>query len=202
VIPESFICRSGLGKTWHGFATWHDYLHVRNPPVLAREADETQDMTSTQQLTVSAIDPTRLATIRTSGRDDNDNPVVAHNAEGWEPLRCCLTIAEAGHPIALIAYTPLTTRSPWTETGPVFICAEECSGYEADHELPARQRTGPKILRTYRADGTLNYDHITLVADGVDIGDQLVALLDQPDVSIVHVRAVLAQCFAYSVTID
>jgi hypothetical protein len=157
-------------------------------------------MTSTKHLIVSAIDPARLATVRDRGVDGDGNAVVAFPAEGWEPLRCCLDIAQLGHPIALIAYSPLTTRSPWTETGPVFICAQECGGYPTVHELPERQRTGPKILRTYRPDGTLNYDHITSVPDGVDIGDQLTALLDQPDVAIVHVRAVLAQCFAYSVT--
>src|ERR1700722_20338079 len=157
-------------------------------------------MTSTKQLIVSAIDPARLAVIRDRGLDGDGNSVVAFPAEGWEPLRCCLGIAQAGHPIALIAYTPLTTRSPWTETGTVFICAKERGGYRTVHELPARQRIGPKILRTYRADGSLNYDHITHVAEGIDIGAQLAALLEQPDVAIVHVRAVLAQCFAYSVT--
>ena len=159
-------------------------------------------MTFTRQLVVSAIAPTRLAAIRSSGRDDDNNPVDPFGAEGWEPLRCCLTIAEPGHRIALIAYTPLTTRSPWTETGPVFICAEECDGYPRSSDLPERQRTGPKILRTYRADGTLNYDHITLVADGVDIAEDLETLLELPDVAIVHVRAVLAQCFAYEVRRD
>jgi hypothetical protein len=157
-------------------------------------------MTSTKQLLVEAIAPSRLATIRDTRLDDNGNPVVAFDAEGWEPLRCCLTIGEPGHAIALIAYTPLSTRSPWTETGPVFICADECAGYQDPHELPNRLRTGPKILRTYRADGTLDYDHITQVPDGVDISDQVSKLLDEPDVAIVHVRAVLAQCFAYSVT--
>ena len=157
-------------------------------------------MTSTQQLTVSAIDPARLARMRERELDDAGNVVAPFPAEGWEPLRCCLTIAEAARPIALISYTPLTARSPWTETGPVFICAQECDGYPTVHELPARQRTGPKIMRTYRADESLNYDHITLVPDGVDIGAQLVALLEEPDVAIVHVRAVHAQCFGYSVT--
>lgn len=157
-------------------------------------------MTSTKTLIVSAIDPVRLAAIRERGMDGDGNPVVAFPAEGWEPLRCFLTIAEPGHPIALIAYSPLTTRSPWTETGPVFICATECAGYSAVTELPARQRTGPKILRTYRADGSLNYEHITLVGKGDDIEVPLAGLLDQPDVAFVHVRALLAQCFAYSVS--
>jgi hypothetical protein len=157
-------------------------------------------MPSPKQLIVSAIDPPRLTAIRERRLDGDGNRVVPFPAEGWEPLRCCLPIAEEGHPIALIAYAPLTTRSPWSETGPVFICAHECGGYPTANELPERQRTGPKILRTYRADESLNYDYISYVPDGVDIGDQLIALLAQPDVAIVHVRAVLAQCFAYSVT--
>lgn len=61
-------------------------------------------------------------------------------------------------------------------------------------------RTGPKLLRTYCADGTLDCDHIVLVADGTDIEQPLRELLAVETVATVHVRAVLSQCFAYAVT--
>lgn len=149
---------------------------------------------------MSAIAAERLDAIRADQRDERTNPLTAFPAEGWEPLRCCLAFPEPGERIALIAYTPIATPSPWSETGPVYVHPDVCDGYRSTEQLPERMRTGPKILRTYRADETLDYDHITLVPDGVDLEPTIRALLALPDVATVHVRAVLSQCFAYAVT--
>ena len=151
-------------------------------------------------LTVSAIAPDRLDAMRADQHDERGNPLAAFAAEGWEPLRCCLAFPNAGDRIALIAYTPFEQSSPWAETGPVYVHPDACAGYRSPERLPDRMRTGPKILRTYRADATLDYDHITLVPAGVDLEPTLRDLLALDDVSTVHVRAVLSQCFAFAVT--
>jgi hypothetical protein len=152
------------------------------------------------KLHVSAIDPLRLDRIRLTRRDESDNPVTPVPAAGWEPLRCCLALAGAGDPILLISYSPFTHRSPWAEVGPVFVHAQPCGGYPATDELPEHLRTGPRILRTYHADGSLDYDDITVVDRGEDIEEHLVDLLSRPAVDTVHVRALAAQCFTYAVT--
>ena len=162
-------------------------------------------MTSTEDsavcaITVSAIDPSGLEQIRTESQDERGNPLVAFAAAGWEPLRCCLTFPAAGEAIALIAYSPFGTASPWSETGPVYIHPNPCAGYRSRADLPDRMRTGPKILRTYRADGTLDYDHIKSIEDGVDLDAPIRALLSLDEVSTVHVRATESQCFGYAVT--
>ncbi len=157
-------------------------------------------MTVGNIITVSAIDSSRLDWIRRSQRDERGSRLASFHAEGWEPLRCCLTFPSPGEAIALISYSPFATPSPWSETGPVYIHPTPCAGYAKDGELPDGMRTGPKILRTYRADGTLHYDHITLVADGVDLGTPTRRLLAVDDVATVHVRALQSQCFGYSVT--
>lgn len=151
-------------------------------------------------LKVHAIDPRRLATIRTRAADDSGNPLAPFDAAGWEPLRCCLRIAAAGESIALISFSPFTTTSVWSETGPVFIHAETCGGYDTNSGLPASLRTGPRVLRPYGADGAIAYDHIALVPDGEDIEPALTKILGEPDVEVVHVRAALAQCFTYAVS--
>lgn len=149
---------------------------------------------------VHSIAPERLAAMRTSGRDEQGNPFTGHPAEGWEPLRCCLRIADAGADIALIGFAPLLQASPWTEVGPVFVHAAECDGYAADAGLPDALRTGPRVLRSYRADGTLDYDHVSVVAEGEDIEPTLAELLAARGVAEVHVRALATQCFLFSVT--
>jgi hypothetical protein len=144
------------------------------------------------------IDPARLAAMRGAGRDEHGNQFTAYPAVGWEPLRCCLRLAREDESIALISYTPFTARSPWAETGPVYVHAAGCEGFAAD-ELPDQLRTGPRILRTYRADGTLDYEHVTHVPEGEDLEPALRKLFAEPEVATVHVRALLTQCFTYAV---
>src|SRR4051794_36472837 len=126
-------------------------------------------MTSTSQvsstLTVHAIDPGRLDVVRERGADEFGNPFTAYDASGeGEPLRCCLRFARPGEPISLISWAPFTDVSPWREVGPVYVHAERCGGYE-NPGLPAELRRGPRVLRTYRADLSMDYSHNTLVGD-------------------------------------
>lgn len=158
--------------------------------------------TTKQRVAVHAIPPRRLLAVRTIGQDGHGNSVTAYHASGGEPLRCCLTCATAGETIALISYAPFEHPSPWREVGPVYIHAEACGGYGTAAELPSQLRRGPRLLRTYRADDTMNYAYNTLVEDGEDIEARLTQLLSLPDVATVHVRTVLPQCFLYAVTTD
>jgi hypothetical protein len=154
---------------------------------------------TTQTLTVHAIDPARLDGVRRAGEDGWGNPFTAYAATGeGEPLRCCLRFARAGEGIALISFAPFTDASPWREVGPVYVHARRCEGH-AGLGLPDELRHGPRVLRTYRADGSMDYDHNTLVGDE-DLEPVLDRLLAEPDVATVHVRTVLPQCFLYAVT--
>jgi hypothetical protein len=154
---------------------------------------------TTRTLTVHPIDPVRLDAVRRSGTDGWGNAFSPFPATGdGEPLRCCLRFARPGESIALISFAPFTETSVWREVGPVYVHAECCEGY-AERWLPDELRRGPRVLRTYRDDGTMNYEHNTLVGDE-DLEPILDGLLDEPDVGIVHVRTVLPQCFLYAVT--
>jgi DNA-binding Lrp family transcriptional regulator len=149
-------------------------------------------------LSVIPIAPSRLQAIRDAGKDEHGNAFAAYPAAGWEPLRCCLRIAREGEPIALISYSPFTESSPWAEVGPVYVHADACEGYLAG-ELPPELRTGPRILRSYHADGSLDYHDIVYVRDGKDLEPALRDLLTRPAVAAVHVRASMTQCFTYEV---
>jgi hypothetical protein len=151
------------------------------------------------QLRVIPIRPERLAAMVSADRDDLGNPLTAWPVEGWEPLRCCLRLAEPGEDVALIAYRPFEETSPWSEVGPVFVHRSACEGYADDSVLPEALRRGPRILRTYHADGSLDYADITRVADGEDVEPVLHDLLGRAAVARVHVRADTSQCFTYEV---
>jgi hypothetical protein len=152
-------------------------------------------------LLVRAIDSVHLDDVRTSGADGHGNHLRPFAAAGeGEPLRCCLRHARAGEQISLISYAPFDRPSVWREIGPVYIHAARCDGYAPTGRLPEQLARGPRVLRTYRADETMNYDHNTVILDGADLEPTIERLLAETDVATVHVRTVAPQCFLYTVS--
>jgi Protein of unknown function (DUF1203) len=106
-----------------------------------------------------------------------------------------LRYAEPGEQITLISYSPFERPSVWREVGPVYIHAARCEDYTPTGRLPERLATGPRVLRTYRADDTMNYEHNTVVPDEADLQPVIERLPSKPDVTTVHVRTLAPQCF-------
>jgi hypothetical protein len=150
-------------------------------------------------LAAEPIDPAELAELRATGRDVAGNAPVPWPDPAGVPLRCCLRRARADEAVVLISHAPLPQRSPWREVGPVFVHAGPCEGWTAPAGLPPELRQGPRVLRGYRADGSLDYDAIRVVPAGEDVEPPLRELLGDPAVAEVHVRAFAEQCFTYRV---
>jgi hypothetical protein len=158
---------------------------------------------SANGLLVHAIAPTRLDAVRTTGADAHGNQIRPFTATGQgEPLRCCLRYAEPGEQITLISYAPFEHPSVWREVGPVYIHAAQCEGYTPTGRLPEQLRTGPCVLRTYRADDTMNYEHNTVVTEEAALEPIIERLLCNTDVTTVHVRTLAPQCFLYAAVAD
>ena len=164
------------------------------------ENDATAPTTDADNLLAEPIPAAYLDEVRSRGVDDLGNRVHVAAAVGvGEPLRCCLRYALAGEAITLISYSP-EGHGVWREVGPVYVHADTCPG-PTSTSLPEQLRTGPLVLRAYRPDGSMNYEQNTLVSGDEDLEAELRRLLRDPDVSHVHVRTVLPQCFLYSVSI-
>ncbi|MEU6667544.1 DUF1203 domain-containing protein [Streptomyces sp. NPDC046727] len=151
--------------------------------------------------TARPIAPAALKELRTA--DDAGRPMSpVTDEEGGAMLRCCLRRSAPGEEIALVSYAPLrrwaarTGADPgaYDEQGPVFIHAEECPGPAGD-ALPF---TGNhRVLRRYSADGRILGG--ALVTAPEDFEPALTDALGDPEVALVHVRAVEYGCFLYEV---
>ncbi|WP_369389211.1 DUF1203 domain-containing protein [Streptomyces sp. CG1] len=145
------------------------------------------------------ISPETLTDLRTT--DDAGHPMTPFtDDEGGAPLRCCLRRSARGERIALVSYAPLrrwaaeTGAAPgaYDEQGPVFIHADHCPG-PTDPALPFTD--AHRVLRRYSTDGRILGGR--LVDD--DFPTALTEAFADPDVAVVHVRAVEYGCFLYEV---
>jgi hypothetical protein len=143
------------------------------------------------------IDPDRLAAMRSAGGDEFGNPWTPFDAEGWEPLRCCLRGSGAGERIALITYSPWTAPSPWMEAGPVFVHADACGGYATTGRYPPAFLDGRRMINPFDHHGARAYDHITFVGPGEDHEAAVRAVLARPSVAFAHVRSASAGCLMF-----
>ncbi|MBK3630051.1 DUF1203 domain-containing protein [Streptomyces sp. MBT49] len=129
-------------------------------------------------------------------------PVPVTDEEGGAPLRCCLRRSEPGESIVLVSYAPLrrwaaatgADPGPYDEQGPVFVHARKCAG-PAGAELPF---TGSRrVVRRYSAAGHILGGRLVEDPDGFDAA--FAEAFADPEVSLVHVRAVEYGCFLYEV---
>lgn len=157
---------------------------------------------------VWAIDPGVLARLRVAD-DAGHAPRMVTDAANGIPLRCCLRASEPGEQIALVSYAPLrqwagevgADPGPYDEVGPVFIHPEPCAG-PGSTEFPECFVGSQRMFRAYRADGSILRGRLATVGE---VGDQAAAhrLLDEifadPEVAVVHARAVEFGCFTFEI---
>ncbi|MFF2506151.1 DUF1203 domain-containing protein [Streptomyces sp. NPDC058067] len=162
--------------------------------------------------TAQPIAPATLKELRDT--DDAGRPCVAYTATDdaavGSPLRCCLRPVEPGERIALVSYAPLRRWSEATgahpgaydEQGPVFIHADACEGPAADaHGYPFARPGALRTLRRYNADGHIVGGRLLEIPEAAEAGfDQAFAeAFTDPEVALVHVRAVEYGCFQFAV---
>jgi hypothetical protein len=142
--------------------------------------------------------------------DDAGNPPrLLTDEEGGSPLRCCLRGIRPGERVALVSYAPLrrwaretgAQPGPYDEVGPVFIHAGPCAG-PADSGYPAELAGGRRVFRAYSADGGILGGRLFDPGpepDPVAAAAVLAEMISDPDVALVHARALEYGCFAFEV---
>ncbi|MFM9370183.1 DUF1203 domain-containing protein [Streptomyces sp. Da 82-17] len=154
------------------------------------------------------IPPAALAELRE--RDDAGRPCAPFTEPtGGDPLRCCLRPVERGERVALVSYAPLrrwaaeTGADPgaYDEQGPVFIHAEECAGPAARDGYPFTRPGALRALRRYDAEGRIVGGRLLelTTAPDADLDTSLKEAFTDPEVALVHVRAVEYGCFHFEV---
>jgi hypothetical protein len=91
-----------------------------------------------------------VAAIRASGRDAYDNPIEHQVSDGvGVPCRHCLQQVPKGQGYLILAHRPFESRNPYAETGPIFLCADDCAPAVPGPDLPPMLASAQYIVRGY-----------------------------------------------------
>src|SRR4030095_8367551 len=94
--------------------------------------------------------PTEIADTarRAANAGATDHALITADSSGSAPCRHCLRWAQPGERVILFAYAAIPSGHPYSETGSIFVSANECQRYGAAHEHPDDFRNG-RVFRAY-----------------------------------------------------
>ena len=124
-----------------------------------------------------------------------DHALITVDSPGSSPCRHCLRWAQPGERVILFPYAAIPSGHPYSETGPIFVHADECQRYSATNEYPADFRNG-RVFRAYDS----NYNIIDAeIVNGSEPEAVIESLFQNPDTAFVDVRSVTHGCFTFRV---
>ena len=124
-----------------------------------------------------------------------DHALVTVDSPESAPCRHCLRWAQPGERVILFPYAAIPSGQPYSETGPIFVHADECQRYSATSEYPADFRNG-RVFRAYDS----KYNIIDAqVMNGSEPEVLIEMLFQNPDTAFVDVRSATRGCFTFRV---
>jgi hypothetical protein len=140
--------------------------------------------------------PTAVAeALRAGGRDAYGLPPERAVSDGaGVPCRHCLRHVPAGQAYLIAALRPFAGLNPYTETGPVFLCAAPCAAPAPAPAIPAILASPAYILRGYGPDERIVYGTGGVVQTA-DLPARAAALLADPRVAFADVRSAANNCY-------
>lgn len=124
-----------------------------------------------------------------------DHALITVDESGSAPCRHCLQWAQPGERVILFPYAAIPSGQPYSETGPIFVHANECQRYSATNEYPADFRNG-RVFRAYDS----NYNIIDAqIVNGDEPEIAIESLFQNPDTAFVDARSVTRGCFTFRI---
>lgn len=144
--------------------------------------------------------PEWVAHIRNGGEDDYGLPAerVVSDGQG-NPCRNCLCDVPKGAKMLICAARPFPHKQPYAETGPIFLCADECEAWAGAGVPPVLQSSPDYLLKGYSAAHRIVYGTGQIV-QAANIEREAGKILAREGVAFVDVRSARNNCFQCRVT--
>jgi hypothetical protein len=124
-----------------------------------------------------------------------DHALITVDSSESSPCRHCLRWAKPGEHVILFPFTAIPPGHPYSETGPIFVHADDCQRYSTPNEYPADFREG-RVFRGYDE----KYNMIDAqVLDGREPDLVIQKFFQNPDTAFVDARSVTRGCFTFRI---
>jgi hypothetical protein len=124
-----------------------------------------------------------------------DHALITVDSPQSSPCRHCLRWAQPGERVILFPYSAIPSGHPYSESGPIFVHANECQRYSATNEYPADFREG-RVFRAYDS----NYNIIDAeIVNGSEPEAVIRTLFQNGETAFIDVRSVTRGCFTFRV---
>lgn len=117
------------------------------------------------------------------------------------PCRHCLDFVPEGADMLILAHRPFDELQPYAETGPIFLCADDCKAWSGDGVPPILGSSPDYLLKGYTADQRICYGTGKVVSQD-ELSAYAARLLERDEISFVDVRSARNNCFQLRIIRD
>lgn len=134
--------------------------------------------------------------LQSGAPDANGQPAERKVSDGaGNPCRHCLRDIPEGHEMLILAHRPFESVQPYSEVGPIFLCADPCQRAEDTNTLPEILTSSPDyLIKGYGSDERIVYGTGAVVAQKA-LSQRIDSVLKDPRVRFVHVRSARNNCY-------
>ena len=124
-----------------------------------------------------------------------DHAVVEVDSPTGYPCRHCLQWAQPGERVVLFPYASVPAGRPYSESGPIFVHADECRRYDAIDRYPENFRSH-RVIRAYNSENDM-IDAIVVANDQPE--PVIEQLLQNRDTAFLQARSVSRGCYTFKI---
>ncbi len=129
-----------------------------------------------------------------NGHVDSNNQLPEQLVTDGSPCRHCLTDIGKDDPCLLLGYQPFPGMNAYSETGPIFIHADNCERY-SDLETPEIIKNREQVMiRGYDKDDRI-IEGTGKVIDTKNITEEALEIFTNQHAKYLHVRSVTNNCY-------
>lgn len=147
------------------------------------------------QIAYLPLDTETVRRLRAGGPDAYGLPPERAVSDGQgAPCRHCLRDVPAGQGMLILAHRPFPEPQPYAETGPIFLCAEDCAPWAGAGAPPVLETSPDYLVRGYDARHRIRYGTGRVVPRD-EVPAHAARLLEDPQTAHVDVRSARNNCY-------
>lgn len=153
-----------------------------------------------QAMKFHTYDPEFVTSVRAGGLDAYGNSAERAVSDGaGNPCRCCLDNVPEGAEMLILAACPFPELQPYAETGPIFLCKDNCAPWQGENVPPIVTMSPDYLVKAYRRDNRIYYGTGKIVL-AEELIEYAADLLTDAEVAYVDVRSARNNCFQTRIT--